>query len=308
MITKNRDLCPKESLKRYQDLIHQKIHQKISLFPETGRLKEACEYVLLNGGKRFRPALVFMVAEALGQHADVSEAALAIEYFHTASLVADDLPCMDDDDERRNKPSIHKVYGEAIALLTSYALIAEGYGAIAACLPSFIQTWPDKATEGAQIVIMAMENATFNTGLSGATGGQFLDILPPDLSEKTLREVIHKKTTSLFEISFVFGWLFGGGDPKKLSLVKQCASHFGMAFQVADDLGDVEQDFKKGRKINMAGVFGVEKALKIFEEEIASYRSHLEMLRINSSALLDLATSLESKANLHPTCRAQVGF
>jgi geranylgeranyl diphosphate synthase type II len=282
-------------LDKYQNQIHSKLQEKIHAFPQTGILKEACTYALLNGGKRFRPILVFMVAEALQNHLDVSNAALAIEYFHTASLVADDLPCMDDDDERRNKPTTHKVYGETIALLVSYALIAEGYGAIAACLPDYVKGNQERATEGSKIVVMALENATFNTGLSGATGGQFLDIFPPDLNEATLRQVIHKKTTSLFEIAFVFGWLFGGGDPQQLSQVKACASHFGMAFQVADDLGDVEQDLKNGRKINMAGVFGVETAKRVVLEEVAGYRALLKELRIDSPDLLALADALEAQ-------------
>lgn len=280
------------SLTRYQDFIQAKIQERTSRFPEKGILKEACAYALLNGGKRFRPAIVLMVAEALNQKVDVFAPAFAIECFHTASLVADDLPCMDDDDERRNKPTVHKRYGEPIALLTSYALIAEGYGAIAEGLQSYIRVKPDKAVEGSQVVVMALENASLNTGLSGATGGQFLDIVPPNLSESTLREVIHKKTTSLFEIAFVFGWLFGGGDPRKLPAVKQCASHFGMAFQVADDLGDVEQDAKKGRQVNMAGVFGVEKARTILKEEMAGYQAMLKELEIDSPSLLNLTSLL----------------
>lgn len=284
----------KDTFKNYQELIQSKIKEKATKLSDTGILNEACGYALLNGGKRFRPALVFMVADALGQNRDVLNAALAIEYFHTASLVADDLPCMDDDEERRNKPTVHKVYGEAMALLVSYALIAEGYGAIAHGFQSNAQTTLEKGESGFKIIAMALENAAFNTGLSGATGGQFLDIFPPDLSEATMREIIHKKTTSLFEIAFVFGWLFGGGDSGDLSLVKVCASHFGLAFQVADDLGDVEQDLKNGRKVNMAGVFGVERAVKILEEELSGYRVALKRLKIDSSALLGLATSLES--------------
>lgn len=279
----------------YQQTIETKLKQKTDEFPSVGILKEACIYALLNGGKRFRPTLVFMVAEALNQQLDVSSAALAIEYFHTASLVADDLPCMDDDNERRNKPTVHKVYGEAIALLASYALIAEGYGAIAESFRVYTQTRLEKVVESSKIVVLALENAAFNTGLHGATGGQYLDIFPPDLSERTLREVIHKKTTSLFEIAFVFGWLFGGGNPDDLSLVKICASHFGMAFQIADDLGDVEQDIKNGRKINMAGVFGVDVAKRIFKEEIEGYRAALKRLQIDSPSLLGLASSLENQ-------------
>lgn len=249
-------------------------------------LREACEYALLNGGKRFRPALVYLVADALGKNYDVTSAALAIEYFHTASLIADDLPCMDNDDERRNKPSTHKVYGEATALLATYVLIAAGYGLIATAAKALPQ---DSAHGGLE----AISNAAFNTGAFGATGGQFLDINPPDLSLQTLREILHKKTVSLFEISFVFGWIFGGGDLKKLSEVKKCASHYGMAFQIADDIGDVEQDAKNGRKINMAGVFGADEAKRMLSEEIAGYRASLKDLGIVSPELLALASILE---------------
>lgn len=285
----------REAFKSYQELIQSKIREKAARLPKTGVLKEAYEYALLNGGKRFRPALVFMVAAALDKNIDVSEAALAIEYFHTASLVADDLPCMDDDDVRRSKPTVHKVYGEAIALLTSYALIAEGYGAIAAGFGGVTHGNPARASDGSKIIVLALENAAYNTGLSGATGGQFLDIFPPDLTEATLREVIHKKTTSLFEVAFVFGWLFGGGDSRELSQVKKCASHFGMAFQVADDLGDVEQDLKNGRKINMAGVFGVVRAREVLEEELGAYRAMLVELKIDTPELLGLAALLEEQ-------------
>ena len=281
-------LTTQTTLKNFREIVEVKLQQKIDSFPNTGILKEACAYSLLNEGKRFRPSLVFMIAEALNQKMDVSSAALAIECFHTASLVADDLPCMDDDDKRRNKPTVHKLYGETLALLTSYALIAEGYGAIAEGYRHYVS----KKGENASILALALENAAFNTGLSGATGGQYLDIFPPNLTQETLREVIHKKTTSLFEISFVFGWLFGGGDVTELSLVKACASHFGMAFQVADDLGDVEQDLKNGRKINMAGVFGMETAKQILQKELAGYRDLLKKLHIASPALLALAESL----------------
>lgn len=281
-------------LEVYQSRTEDKIKKNISSLGGSGKLREACEYALLNGGKRFRPALVFMVADGLKQGCDVTSAALAIEYFHTASLIADDLPCMDDDDTRRNRPSVHKVYGEATALLASYALIAAGYGAIATCVNDLVKTRPFAAAEANYVGILALENVCYNTGLDGATGGQFLDIFPPDLTLETLRDVIHKKTVTLFEISFVFGWLFGGGDPKSLNFVKKAASHFGMAFQIADDLGDVEQDAKNGRKINMAGVFGVESAKKMFHEEITGYRQMLKMLGLETPELLGLAFSLEA--------------
>lgn len=286
-----------ELLRPYQHRTEKVIQQYLPSFGADGKLREACEYALTNGGRRFRPSLVFMVADALNSKADVSHAALSIEYFHTASLIADDLPCMDDDDERRNKPSLHKAFDEATALLASYALIAAGNACIAACAHEISKRPHPNGLDGHFLGILALENAAYNTGTQGTTGGQFLDIYPPDLSLKTLREVIQKKTVSLFEVSFVFGWLFGGGHPDALPLIKQCASHFGMAFQIADDLGDVEQDALNGRKINMAGVFGIESAAAMFHEEIAGYRVALKTLKLESKELLGLALCLEEQVS-----------
>lgn len=237
-------------------------------------LREACEYALNNGGKRLRPAICLSVARALGQGNEATPAALAIEYFHTASLVADDLPCMDDDDERRSKPSVHKVYGESMALLVSYALIAAGY----ACYAQNAKL----VENGDLICRLALENAAYNTGLWGATGGQFLDLSPPDLSMPTLRDVLHKKTVSLFEIAFVSGWLYGGGATAALPKVKKAASHFGTAFQIADDLSDLIKDVENGRTVNVAAVFGVEAAQKMLDEELEGYELTLEELKLGS--------------------------
>ncbi len=279
----------------YQHLIAEKIHANMSLLGPKTKLREACEYALTNGGKRIRPIIVLQVAEALGYNADVTHAALAIEYFHTASLVADDLPCMDDDDERRSKPSVHKTYGEAVALLVSYALIAAGYGCLEKNAKSLKQSGLPFASLSDHICVLALENATFNTGLEGATGGQFLDIFPPNLHLETLREVIHKKTVSLFEISFVFGWLYGGGAIEKLPLVKQAASHFGMAFQIADDLGDMLQDCENERAVNMANVFGVEAAQQMLQKEVEGYRQTLAQLGLDTPELLQLADAFNKK-------------
>lgn len=280
------------SLRSYQSIIEAKILEMISTFGPQTRLREACEYALTNGGKRMRPAIALMVAKALGLGADVSFAALAIEYFHTASLVVDDLPCMDDDDERRSKPSVHKRFGEPLALLVSYALIAEGYGCLAKNTQSLKHSAVPHAVYGDAIGIMALENAAFNTGLQGATGGQFLDIAPPDLSWVTLKDIIHKKTVSLFEIAFVAGWLFGGGSPQQINLVKKAASHFGTAFQIADDIGDVDQDQKNERLVNVAAVFGVEAAQKLLKEEIEGYHASLKELNIFIPDLISLTQDM----------------
>jgi geranylgeranyl diphosphate synthase type II len=166
-------------LKPYLLQIEKAIQENIETLGAEHHLKKACLYSLLNGGKRYRPALVLMIGDAIGTGADISLAALAIEYFHTASLVVDDLPCMDDDDERRNRPSTHKIYGETMALLVSYALIAEGYRCLAQNAKQLEKGPWTHSKNSDKICTLALECAGYNTGLLGATGGQYLDIFPP---------------------------------------------------------------------------------------------------------------------------------
>lgn len=282
-------------LEPYQQLIEQELRKNIEQLGPKNPLRDACEYALLNGGKRFRPALVLIIAKTLGYEINVVQAAMGIELFHTASLIADDLPCMDNDDKRRNKPTVHRVYGESVALLATYALISAGY----ACLAKNAQTIKDSAHPFAQqsdhLCVLALENTTFNTGLCGATGGQFLDLVPPNLSVAVLKEVIHKKTVTLFEISFVLGWLFGGGELAQLDLVKKSADHFGMAFQIADDIDDMAQDLSHNHPMNIANVLGKERAKQMFHEEMKQFNQTLTELNINQGDLQALARLLAAQ-------------
>ncbi len=278
-----------QTLEPYKQLIDKKIQNYIDQLGPKNRVRDACEYALLNDGKRFRPALVMMIAKGLGHEVDVSQAALAIEFFHTASLIADDLPCMDDDSERRNQPTVHRVFGESTALLATYALISSGYACLANnasqikhhCSLSF-------AKEADLLCRLAIENISFNTGLFGAASGQLLDLAPPNLTLPMLKEIIHKKTVTLFEISFVLGWLFGGGNQDLLPMVKKSASHFGMAFQFADDIDDMEQDLIHNHSLNIANVCGKENAFLFFEEEIRFFKETLVCLALQESELANL--------------------
>ncbi|MFT4551448.1 MAG: geranylgeranyl diphosphate synthase type II [Chlamydiales bacterium] len=276
------------------------IAESIPQIGEKSKLRDACEYALLNGGKRLRPIIVFMVAKALDQKTDVTNVALAAEYFHTASLIADDLPCMDNDDMRRGKPSLHKVYGEAVALLASYALISAGYRCIYKNAHARSDN-PDNFLSGSgdEICMRALENVTYNTGIAGATGGQFLDIYPPDQTLETLRRVIRAKTVALFELSFVLGWLFGGGRIDRIEEVKRAAWHFGMAFQIADDFGDVEQDTSRGCKTNFVVVAGFEKALKVLQEELSFLKESLSGLGLLEGGFQELVSGLSKAAEEH---------
>lgn len=282
-------------LNSYKEIIELKLRESVDFLGPKSEVRDACEYALLNGGKRFRPILVFMIADALGYGVDVTPAALGIEYFHTASLIADDLPCMDNDDERRDVPTVHRKFGESIALLATYALISSGYACLAQNGVMIQSSGHPFSSLSDRLSILAIENVSFNTGLNGATGGQFMDLLPSQLSLEFIKEMIHKKTGCLFEISFVLGWLFGGGDPSKVERVKKASAHFGLAFQIADDIEDREQDRINHRAINIANAFGLEQSLIMFHEEIDHFYQIIKELSIDQSNLYQLAHSLSKK-------------
>ena len=280
------------SLSSYRKEIDRLISEGISELGEKSKLRDACEYALLNGGKRFRPSIVFMVAKALNSDCDVRNAALSVEFFHTASLIADDLPCMDNDNTRRGKPSLHKEYGETTAILASYALIAAGYRNLykstQACEKFFSRKCGD-------LCMLALDNVTSNTGINGAVGGQFLDIYPPDQKLDTLRRVTHTKTVTLYEMAFVLGWIFGGGSLNKLDLVKKGSWCFGMAFQIADDFGDAIEDRERGCETNFVVALGEKKAKEVFQGEISGFREALKDLSLETTDFWELALFLEKK-------------
>ncbi len=278
----------------YKDCVEQEIAKSISSFGEKTKLRDAVEYALTNGGKRFRPVIVLLIAEALQHGLPVSDAALSVEFFHTSSLIADDLPCMDDEDERREKPTVHKVFGETIALLSSYALITAAFERIYKNACAMKEMGPPFSGYHERACMLALESAARSAGILGATGGQFFDLFPPSHNFETAKKVIHKKTVTLFEVSFVFGWVFGGGELDRLDEVKRAALHLGTAFQIADDLIDVGQDEKKQSEMNMTKFLGEERARLLFQEEMARFTALLEELNLNTPSFQKLSTMLES--------------
>ncbi|MBI3212013.1 MAG: polyprenyl synthetase family protein [Simkania negevensis] len=242
---------------------------------EESELRDACAYALLNGGKRIRPLIVLLVAEALGHGLDVIQPSLSIEYFHTASLIADDLPCMDNDDFRREKPSLHKKFGETIALLASYALISAGYRKIYESVESLASQKTPFCAASEKVCVIALDHASRCSGYLGATGGQFLDLFPRGRSFSDIQEVIYKKSITVFEVAFLFGWIFGGGKYERIYEVKQCAFHFGMAFQILDDISDFSQDKKEKEGLNIARCIGMKKTLLLFNEEMQKLENAL---------------------------------
>ncbi|HLW71239.1 MAG TPA: farnesyl diphosphate synthase [Candidatus Binataceae bacterium] len=198
----------------------------------AGRLFEAMRYSLLAGGKRLRPILTLAACEAVGGRPEQAmNFACAIEMIHTYSLIHDDLPCMDDDDLRRGRPTNHKVYGEAIATLAGDGLLTDAFKVVA-----------DGNGAPPATIVAAIAELAEAAGSAGMVGGQVIDLLGEGqtLSLQDL-EVLHgKKTGALFTAAVCGGARFGGASAAQLTALREYARALGLAFQVADDLLDVE--------------------------------------------------------------------
>lgn len=281
--------------KTYQTQINDALLQTVlEMGPQT-LLRDACEYSLMSEGKRIRPLIVLMVADALNFKMNVMPAALSVELFHTASLIADDLPCMDNDDVRRSRASLHKKFGESTAILTSYALIAAGYREIYKNGQA-MKKHDRCAGQASDTALFCIDLASQAAGIQGAVSGQFLDLFPPDQAKETIEKIIYQKTVTLFEIAFVFGWFFGGGDPSRLKELQSVAYHFGMAFQIADDVSDDVQDLKGLKETNISALLGKEEATSLFHQEMILLEQNLKELGLWTDAFQTLYLNLLDKA------------
>ena len=144
------------------------------------------------------------------------------------------------------------------------------------------------------LCVYALKEISKVAGIKGATGGQFLDLFPPDNSTETIKKIIEKKTIALFDISFILGWIFGGGDLDKLDEIKKCSYHFGMAFQIADDIIDLDQDIENGNYLNIVRALGKEKALSTFNNELKLFRKKMDQLKILTGPFKYICELLES--------------
>jgi geranylgeranyl diphosphate synthase, type II len=199
-------------------------------------LHKAMRYSVFAGGKRVRPILMLAACQAVGGDTEVAiPAACSMEMIHTYSLIHDDLPAMDDDDFRRGNPTNHKVFGEAIAILAGDALLTEAFKLISS--PCFA----DKASPAARLAVIH-EIATC-AGSYGMVGGQVVDMESegkPDIDLPTVQYIHTHKTGALIKAAVVAGAILGGADEQKLAAITRYGEAAGLAFQIADDILDIE--------------------------------------------------------------------
>lgn len=230
-------------------------------------LLEAMDYSLMAGGKRIRPMLLLEVCEVCGgDPAEALPVACAVEMLHTYSLIHDDLPCMDNDELRRGRPTCHVAYGECAAVLAGDALQAEAFGKILRCgLPAEIRAACAEALADA-------------AGVDGICGGQFLDMAGGDKkrTEEEIIDINSRKTGSLLIAACRMGAIAAGACGEKQELAVRYGAATGVAFQLRDDMLDVQgtdeelgkpvgSDRQEG-KITYMDLYGEEKCLQMIEK------------------------------------------
>lgn len=216
-----------------------KINSRLDiLLPLSGQLYDsvvtAARYSLLDSGKRIRPIILLEFYRLCGGNDDCAyHFAAALEMIHTYSLIHDDLPCMDDDDMRRGRPSCHKQFDEATALLAGDALLTEAFSTAAktAGIPS------DR-------VVRALSALSSCAGVNGMIGGQVIDLESEGktVSVSTVNEMCRLKTGALIKAASTIGCILAGADDKKISSAALYAEKVGVAFQIVDDILDHEGD------------------------------------------------------------------
>lgn len=260
-----------EYLQKRKALIDSSLAEYLPSVEEIpGTIHQAMHYSVFAGGKRLRPILVMASAEAVGGDGiKVLPAACALEMIHTYSLIHDDLPAMDDDDFRRGKPTNHKVFGEAMAILAGDALLTHAFGLLSSCSGVF-------APEKVNLVISEVAEAA---GTLGMVGGQVLDIQSEgcEISGDDLYNIYIRKTAALFVAALRCGAILSNCNERQLEVLTAYGRHLGLAFQITDDILDITgntavlgknvgSDVRK-KKATFPQIYGLERSKKIAREE-----------------------------------------
>ncbi len=281
-----------ENKRRYAAIIETYLAEQFTETAPQKTLFEAMRYSLLAGGKRLRPMLTLVLCEICGGEAEAAlPFAAAVEMVHTYSLIHDDLPCMDNDDYRRGKPTNHKVYGEAMAVLAGDALLTAAFGQLAAAkLPA------ERIAKGVAALAVC-------AGELGMVGGQVLDINAETrlCTEQEVYDIQSRKTGALISAACQLGVIAAGGTDAQLAQAKCYAEAIGLAFQIEDDILDVIGDAKKlgkatgmdEKKNTFVRLYGIDRCREMIAEQTEAALRAADAL--NAPFLAELARTLQNR-------------
>ncbi|MTT32691.1 polyprenyl synthetase family protein [Terrilactibacillus sp. BCM23-1] len=264
------------------------------------KLKEAMNYSLSAGGKRLRPILLLSTIEAIGEQESLGMGtAIALEMIHTYSLIHDDLPAMDNDDLRRGRPTNHKVFGEATAILAGDALLTYAFECLIMNSEQLSET----------LKLNLTSKLARAAGPEGMVGGQQEDLNAEgkELSIDQLKAIHHLKTGRLLTFAIEAGALIGGASTKELNELKRFAEHLGLAFQIRDDILDIEGtedeigkpvgSDEANNKSTYPKLLSLQGAKDTLNDHIDQALTILESLNLKSSRLKQLTHYILDRTN-----------
>ncbi|MFZ1038204.1 MAG: polyprenyl synthetase family protein [Smithella sp.] len=229
----------KAYLQDRQKIVEEALQHYLPADDMPAKIYEAVHYSVFNGGKRIRPILCLAAAEAVGGDlASAMPVACALELIHTYSLIHDDLPAMDNDDFRRGKPTCHKVFGEDMAILAGDALLTEAFVLLSRAEKVRLSGF------SAERRLAVIQEIAYAAGICGMVGGQALDVLSgkSESGEDTLREIHRRKTGALIVAAVKSGAIIFNAGKDKIQSLAEYGINAGLAFQIADDILNVEGD------------------------------------------------------------------
>lgn len=288
-----------EFSKIYKNLLEEQIRVRINQLNAPSVLKESMLYSLEAGGKRIRPLLLFATLRAFSQKPEKGLlTAMAIEVIHTYSLIHDDLPSMDNDDLRRGKLTNHKVFGDALAVLAGDALLTYGFQLIG-------EISNDDANP--EIKLQLIREFAKAAGAEGMVGGQVADINGEgkNLSLEELEYIHVHKTGKLLEFSVVAGAIIAGATHTQIQDLARFASHLGLAFQIRDDILDLEGSEDKigktvgsdenNQKSTYPSLLTMNGAKKALEREIENAKAVLSTTGLKTDILEEITNLVASR-------------
>ncbi len=255
----------KEILAKYADMAEKELERIFAREKSAAEQKifDAMGYSVFAGGKRIRPAIMMLFCRLCGGEAEkVLPFAAALEMIHTYSLIHDDLPCMDNDDLRRGKPTNHKVYGEGMAMLAGDGLLGLAFETMLS----------ENVGNDSAVTLEAARLVAHHSGLGGMLTGQVADVTGMPDGEESLVKMYSGKTSGLIKVAATVGALVGGGSGEQIKAAEEYAENIGIAFQICDDVLDVVStneelgknvgSDKDNGKLTFVTLFGVDGALE----------------------------------------------
>ena len=293
------DLFLKAYLEDRQNIVEEALYRYL---PEDGiptEIYKAVRYSVFNGGKRIRPILCLAAAEAVGGDlVPAMPVACALELIHTYSLIHDDLPSMDNDDFRRGKPTCHKVFGENIAILAGDALLTEAFSLLSRA---------EKVMFSAERRLAIIQEIADAAGIGGMVGGQALDVISEKsgADQKILQEIHRRKTAALIGAAVKSGAMIFNAGKDKIQSLTEYGMNVGQAFQIADDILNVEGDSElmgKGtgsdaarNKLTYPSLMGIQKAKEKLAEHIEAAVASLSGFGERAMPLIVIARYIKER-------------